>query len=115
MILPLKIDHVQERIVVIHRDELIGLRVRKWSEKHTVDHGENGGIGADAQGEGEHRDGDEAWGFPQHAEAEAYILGERLKESHTARFAAFFFRSLDSAELHPRAAHRFCAGQSAAN
>src|SRR5258708_17677507 len=54
--------------------------MRKWegAEKDGVDDGEDGGIGADAESEGEHGDGGEAWSLAEHPQPESEVLKKGL-------------------------------------
>ena len=49
---------------------MVGLRIRKGSQQHSVHHTEDSGIGANAEAERQHRHGDEAGILRQHAQAE---------------------------------------------
>ena len=70
------------------RDELVRLWVGKRLEKYRIDHAEDGGVGADADGEGE-QDGDgESGGFAETAKSELEIGEERFKRAPLPLFAA---------------------------
>ncbi len=59
---------------VEHQNEFSRIGIWERPQKHGVDDGEDGGVGADAEGEREHGDGGEAGGLAQHAEGEADVL-----------------------------------------
>src|SRR5256886_8889801 len=59
-------------------------------EQHGVDHAEDGGRGADAEGEGDDRNRGESRALAQHAEAETKILREILQPIHFAHIPAPF-------------------------
>ena len=67
--------------------ELLGMRVRKRLEHHTVHNAEDRGVGADAEGEGQDGDGGEAGRFAQHAEGEATIRENRIEPILNMRLA----------------------------
>ncbi len=55
-------------------DDAVGLREWKRAEENAVDDGEDGGVGSDAESEGEHGGCGEAGRLRQDAEAEADVL-----------------------------------------
>ena len=55
-------------------EELGGIFIRERLEKHSVNHAEDRGIGADAESQRQHCDHSESGVFPQHAEREFHIL-----------------------------------------
>jgi hypothetical protein len=57
-------------------NELLRIFNGKIAEQHRIDDREDGGVGADAEGEGEDGYSREARGFAQHAEGVAQILGQ---------------------------------------
>src|ERR1039458_736594 len=74
-----------------HQNDLIGIRIRKRSQKHRIDNAENRGAGADAQGKSDYSGGGEGGRLSQHANAVSYVLGEILNPVHTPSVAALFF------------------------
>ncbi len=64
----------------LHDDEAVGVRVGEGVEQDSVDDGEDGGGGADAEGESENGDGGEAGIFAQHAQSVTKILEESGQE-----------------------------------
>jgi hypothetical protein len=61
--------------IVLDIYELFGMRVGERVEESCVDHAEDGGGGADAEGDGENGDGAKAGRFAQHAQTVTKILG----------------------------------------
>src|SRR5690348_3966799 len=92
-----------------NRDEPVRARHRKQVQGGGVENGEDGGVGADAEGEGEDGDCREARGLAQHAEAEAQILREAFDEADAAGLAALFLDAFEAAEFESRAAESFGA------
>src|SRR5690348_3198665 len=92
-----------------NRDEPVRARHRKQVQGGGVENGEDGGVGADAEGEGEDGDCREARGLAQHAEAEAQILREAFDEADAAGLAALFLDAFEAAEFEARAAESFRA------
>src|SRR2546429_7382411 len=72
------------------RHKFGGPRIRRRMEQHGVDHAEDGGRGADAEGEGDDRNRGESRALAQHAEAETKILREILQPIHFAHIPAPF-------------------------
>jgi hypothetical protein len=61
-----------------HGAEPLRLRVRQRPEQQRVDDREDGGVDADADGEGDERDEGESGRLSQHADAVAEVAGQRL-------------------------------------
>ena len=61
-------------VLLVDGDELAGLCVGQWIEEHAVDDGEERGIGADAESQGEQGDGRKAWRFEEHAQGITQVL-----------------------------------------
>ena len=59
------------------RDEAVGLREGRRREQHALDEGEDGGVGTDADREGENGDGGEAGGLGE-------LAGGRAERGHGA-------------------------------
>src|SRR5215218_1360535 len=55
-------------------DQPVRLRIRQRIEEHAVDHAEDGGVGPDTQGQGQHREKGRSWIADQGAHAEAYVF-----------------------------------------
>ena len=62
-------------------DELSGVADRQRLQQHGVDDGEDGGVGADADGEGQDGGRREAAVLPQQAEGEAGVLEQAFHSS----------------------------------
>lgn len=56
--------------------QALGVREREGTQKDTIDDGEDGGVGSDAEGEGQNSDYGEARGFGEYAEAVAEVVPE---------------------------------------
>jgi hypothetical protein len=65
--------------VLAEGDELLGMLDGKIAEQDLVDEGEDGGVGADAEGEREQGDQGEAGALGERAEAEAGVLEEAVE------------------------------------
>src|SRR5207245_11002116 len=76
------------------------VRLVKWqrAQQDRIDHAEDRGIRADAEGEGEHGDGRESGILAQHAQAEAQILDHRFEYRETAAVAIIFYRLVDASQ-----------------
>src|SRR6202012_4584195 len=61
-------------------DELLGVRVGKWTVEGGVEDAENGGSGANAESEREDYHGEEAGAFAEIAQGELKVLAKTLKE-----------------------------------
>jgi len=60
----------------------IGVAVGQRPQQQRVDHGEDGAVGADADGEHRHRGDGEAARPPQQADAMAQVTGEIVDDGH---------------------------------
>ena len=85
-------------------DELLGMRVRQRIEEHGVDDGKQGSVGADAQSQGEDRDGREAGIFSQRAGSVAQVLQEFFEPEPTPLVAGDLLYQRDVAEFAADAA-----------
>jgi hypothetical protein len=65
-------------------DQTLRLEIRERPEKRGVDGAEDGGVGADAESQGQDGDGGEPWRLAQHAEGEAKVLQKVGEEIHAA-------------------------------
>src|SRR5271167_1346015 len=78
----LKLAHVEASffallLITFHElDKAIRLGKRERAEEDAVDDGEDGGVRANAQSQGQYRDQSERWGFCQHAQAVSKVLPE---------------------------------------
>ena len=70
-----------------HQDELIGVRIRKGSQKHRIHDTENRCIGADAESKSEDGDGREAQILPQNSGSVADILPRCLQSGEGGHLA----------------------------
>src|SRR5580698_5968315 len=95
--------------VEINFHHAIGLGIRKRAQYRSVDHGEDGGVRADAESERENRDEAEARRAAQRAQAEACVGDEMLEPGNVARVAAFFRAFRYAAELKQSAPASFVA------
>jgi hypothetical protein len=90
------------------QDEILRLGKRQGTQEHGVDDAEDRRVGADAEGQGQHRDGGEAGIFPQHANAETQIPREVLQHGQAAAVPHLLLDRFDAAELEQRVpARRF--------
>jgi hypothetical protein len=55
------------RIFSLKVNDSIRVRIGQRAKQDAVNEAENGGVGADADCEGQHRDGSEGWLFRQHS------------------------------------------------
>jgi hypothetical protein len=76
------------------------LRIVNWQrpKENCINQAEDGGVGADAEGEREDGGGSKARRFAQHAEGEAEVLEKRVEERKAASIAVFVFGLLRAAE-----------------
>ena len=72
----------------VDADQLFRLGKGERPEQHRVNHAENCGVGADAEGEREYGDDGEAGIFPQHARAVADVLKENFDGAEGPHIAA---------------------------
>src|ERR1700679_4350968 len=90
--------------------QAIDLRIRKRLDDPGIYVAEDGGIGADAEGESDDGDGGESGSFAQGAEPVANVLHESFDEVDAAGFATFFFDVIFGAEFEAGAAGGFAGG-----
>ena len=90
-----------------HQVKLLRLAIGKRPQQHAVHHRENGGVGADAEREREHRYGGEAGILAQHAQTIANIHEKVLKCGPLPDFAAALLDLEDVAKLPPGGEGRF--------
>jgi len=74
-------------------DEAVWLRIGQGAEENGVNDGENRGIRANAESEGEYRDGREAGAALQHAEREATIASTFVQPANDVDVASVSLRS----------------------
>ena len=91
--------HRQASVAAVEQlHETSGLVIRQRPQQHTVDDGEDGGVGADAEREGQRRDERESRLAPQHARGVADVLEDRSSLHHS--FADRAEGRLRSVRLH---------------
>jgi hypothetical protein len=96
-------------------DETIGVAERLGAKEGGIHQAKDGGVGTDAEREGENGDGGEGGGFAEGAGAEAEILEEGFEESDAAGVATFFFGAFEASEFELGAAERFVARDAGAD
>src|ERR1700723_2732989 len=89
--------------------QAIDLRIRKRLDDPGIYVAEDGGIGADAEGESDDGDGGESGSFAQGTEPVANVLDESFDKVDAAGFATFFFDVIFAAEFETGAAECFAA------
>jgi hypothetical protein len=92
---------------LVEIDEAIRIAVREGAQEDSVDEAEDGGGGADAEGERYDGEGGESGVLAEHAEAEGEILHERWEEVGGAGGAAGFHGLGERAEFELGAATGF--------
>src|SRR5215469_112969 len=85
-------------------DELLRMRHRQVAQQDLIGQREDGGVGADAQGESENGDGGEARRFSEHAKSEAQILEQGVEEGKATAVAVALPGLFETAELEERLA-----------
>ncbi len=93
-------------VAIADGHEPLGIRIRQRAQEDGVDHGEDGGVGADAERQRDQRRGGEAGRAPQHAEAVAQVLPQHLEKRQAALIAPGLGNLRVAAELEPRGAPR---------
>jgi hypothetical protein len=83
---------------------------REWAKENAVDKAKDGGVGADAEGQGENRDESEGRIFAEHAGAVAKILEKSFEPREGARVTGRFQGLLGATELDESAATGFRGG-----
>ena len=63
-------------LLLAKEDQLVAIGIRKRPQQHRMDNAENGGVGADAEGEGENGDGGKAGILAHHAESVGAIVDQ---------------------------------------
>ena len=89
---------------LVQGHHFLAARVGQGAEEHAADHAEDGGVGADAEAEGERDHGGEAGVAAQAARAVLDVLDEGFQEAHAPGVAALLLDALDAAEAHGGAA-----------
>jgi len=87
----------------MHVDQPIAIGHRQALQECGVDDGEDGGVGADAEGERQDGGGGEAWPLPQHARGVAEILadvGQGGSSGYTRRDGRRCVRLTEGAHVH---------------
>jgi len=94
--------------------QLPSLRIRQRAEHGSIDEAENGGIGADSQGQCDHRGGGESGVLAEDADTVTNILKESFDHTAAVRVPAFFLGGLDASHrehgLPPRLFRRHTLG-----
>ena len=80
---------------------------RQRPQHDRVEYAKNGGVGTDAEGEGEDDDSGKAVRLAQHAEAVANVLEQRFDEMGAQGFAALFGEFLIATKVEAGAALGF--------
>src|SRR6185437_684643 len=96
------IIHVASRIPkpgVAQKYERVWISDRQFAKQKGIENREDGGVGADAQGESEYGDGRKARRFAQSAEAVAQVLDDCVQPCAHALGANAFLGLLDAAQL----------------
>ena len=88
-------------------DESPWVSHRESTQHQAIRHGEDRGVRADAEGEGEDGDGGEAGRFAQHASQSASLEAGIRRKCVPWDFADFFLEFLIAAEFNARAALGF--------
>src|SRR5262249_45718108 len=65
-------------VVIPDGNETLGILIGKRLHEDGVDHGEDGGVGADAESQGESGDQREAWAFAEQAKSVTNILQKQM-------------------------------------
>jgi len=81
-VLDLRAAHVDSE-----HGQAVAFRDGEWPQQEPVDHGEDGGVCADPEGQREQGDEREAGRLTQDAEGEAYVAAEILKAVKLPQFA----------------------------
>jgi hypothetical protein len=68
-------------------DDAIGVGIGEWLQQHRIDEAEDGGIGADADGQCQDRDGRKSWALPQCTNRVTKLLQPQRHETHLHRDA----------------------------
>src|SRR5436309_4206839 len=92
---------------LVDADEGAGVGIWKGAEENAVDEREDGGRGADAQGDGEDGDEGEGRGAPQRSEGDAHVAHQVFDGTDAAYVARFGAIALDAAKPDVCAAPRF--------
>jgi hypothetical protein len=90
-------DHDAAIVVVAEAIELLRITHGQLLQHHGVDEGEDGGVGADAEGEREDNDETEGGRFAKRAKGKADVASEVFDERFPSGGANFFFGYIDRA------------------
>jgi hypothetical protein len=91
----------------LNQNEAVGRTIGQRAQNDRVDHAENGGGRADAEGEREDADGAETGIFVQLSDPAAEIEESRMEPVAHAPVANLFLHLFNTAEFHSRHALRF--------
>ena len=92
------------RFAEAHRDidQAIRLGIRQGAQEHRIDHGEDGGGGADAQAEREHHRCGESGIAAQHPRGVGEVPRQRLQKWNAAAVAVALFGRFNAAQPDDR-------------
>ena len=110
-------EHVQRRVTRILICELHKAgRVAHGhvAKQQRIHEAEDGGVGADGEGQRQERHGRDHWRAPEHSRAEARVLKQILEPRQPPLIAPLVHHWRDAARLQARLAQRFLRGQAAA-
>ena len=86
-------------LAFVEDDELVGMGIGQRIQKNAVDHGEQGSVGADAEGQGKDGDRGEAGILAERTGAKAQILNEFFEPEPAPLFARDAFDQGNIAEF----------------
>ena len=109
-VLPFRLGHSDVLRAVRDPHQLLRMRVGQRVQQRGVNHAEDRCRRSNTQSHCHDCDSAESRRFAQHSKAEAHVLHQNIDKIAAQLFAAFFFDSLASAELDPRATLSFAAG-----
>ena len=83
------------RLVLVQGHQLVWVRERQRAQQHAIDHGEQRGIGSDAQSQSHHRHRREPRTLHQHAKAVAQIVEQSFHVHLKTLFVAQRHHGID--------------------
>src|SRR5262249_20519715 len=92
-------------------DEAIGIGVWQGAQQDGVNDGEDGGVGADSEGDGQESDASESGILTQDAQRVANVVPGGFEEVDAAGFAASFLNLTGASEIEADAAERFLTAE----
>jgi len=96
----------------VEREKSLGIADGSGAENEAGDHGESGGVGADAESEREDGNSGEGGRLGQSAERQTQVPGEVLQKVPNPYCADLFLHLLHAAEFNPCLPEGHCARQS---